>query len=157
MPFLIDSPAFEDGHSIPPKYARDGDNLSPPLQWRGVPPGAQSLALVVEDPDAPNGTFHHWLLYNINPAAGSLPEGVRNIRALNLGCGVNDFGKPRYDGPQPPKGDRPHHYHFRLMALDVPDLNLPPSAKAEEVLTRAREHEIGEAELVGTFESRAGV
>ncbi len=153
MAFEISSPAFETGGPIPPKYTRDGENLSPPLQWRNVPKDARSLALVIEDPDAPTGTFRHWAVYNIKPSQTALREGLSSSRADHLGFGVNDFGHPRYDGPQPPKGHGPHHYHFRLIALDVPSLDLPPTAKADDVLSAARSHKVGETELVGIFQS----
>lgn len=150
MAFAISSPAFESGGRIPPKYTRDGENLSPPLQWRDVPKGARSLALVIEDADAPSGTFRLWAVYNIKPSQTALREGSQ---ADYLGYGVNDFGYPRYDGPQPPKGHGPHHYHFRLIALDVASLDLPPTAKADDVLNAARSHKLEETELVGVFQS----
>ena len=153
MAFAISSPAFDNGGRIPPKYTRDGENLSPPLQWQGVPKQARSLALVIEDPDAPSGTFRHWAVYNIRPTQSALREGLSGASADNLGYGVNDFGNARYDGPQPPKGHGPHHYHFRLVALDVPSLDLPPTAKAEDVLNAARSHKIDETEVVGVFQS----
>lgn len=153
MAFAVQSPAFDDGQPIPLRYTRDGENISPPLQWEDVPQGARSLALVIEDPDAPSGTFRHWALYNIKPSQKALAEDVEGIRAEALGCGVNDFGNARYDGPQPPKNDPPHHYHFRLIALDVPSLDLPATATAGDVLATARAHMIDEADLVGTFKS----
>jgi Raf kinase inhibitor-like YbhB/YbcL family protein len=153
MAFEISSPAFEGGGPIPPKNTRDGDNLSPPLQWRDVPKATRSLALVIEDPDAPSGTFRHWAVYNIRPMQTALREGLSGAGADTFGYGVNDFGNPRYDGPQPPKGDGPHHYHFRLIALDVPSLDLPPTANVEDVLNAARSHKVDEAELVGLFQS----
>ncbi|HTY69364.1 MAG TPA: YbhB/YbcL family Raf kinase inhibitor-like protein [Alphaproteobacteria bacterium] len=153
MSFSIISPAFESGGRIPPKYTRDGENLSPPLQWRDVPKDTRSLALVIEDPDAPSGTFRHWAVYNIKPTQTALREGLSSTKADHLGYGVNDFGYPRYDGPQPPKGHGPHHYHFRLIALDVPSLDLPPTANAEDVLNAARSHRLDETELVGIFQS----
>lgn len=153
MAFAISSPAFDSGGPIPPKYTRDGENVSPPLHWQDVPAGARSLALVIEDPDAPSGTFRHWAVYNIRPTQTALREGISGAGADAYGYGVNDFGNARYDGPQPPKGDGPHHYHIRLVALDVPSLDLPPTAKAEQVLSTARRHKVGETELVGTFQS----
>lgn len=153
MAFSISSPAFENGGTIPPKYTRDGENVSPPLQWRDVPEDARSLALVIEDPDAPAGTFRHWAVYNIKPTQTALREGLSGAEANNLDYGVNDFGHARYDGPQPPQGDGPHHYHFRLLALAVPSLELPPTAKVEDVLNAARSHKVGETEVVGTFQS----
>lgn len=152
MAFAVSSSAFKNGSPIPPRYTRDGENVSPPLAWNDVPEGTRSLALVVEDPDAPAGTFRHWALYNIKPTQKALPEGIAGPKAESLGAGVNDFGTARYEGPQPPKGHGPHHYHFRLIALDVPSLDLPPTAKAQDVLARARAHMIDEADLVGLFE-----
>lgn len=153
MTFTISSPAFENEGPIPPKYTRDGENVSPPLQWRDVPKAARSLALIIEDPDAPSGTFRHWAVYNIKPAQTALREGLSGAEANSLAYGVNDFGHARYDGPQPPQGHGPHHYHFRLIALDVPNLELPSTAKAEDVLNAARSHKVGETEVVGVFQS----
>lgn len=153
MAFEIRSPAFDSGGRIPPRYTRDGENVSPPLQWHDVPKKAQSLVLVIEDPDAPSGTFRHWAVYNIRPTQSGLREGLSAGTADDFGYGVNDFGNPRYDGPQPPKGHGPHHYHFRLIALDVRKLDLPPTAGAEDVLNAARSHKLDEADLVGVFQS----
>ena len=152
MAFSISSSAFENNGAIPPRFTRDGENVSPPLQWRNVPKEAQSLALVVEDPDAPSGIFRHWAVYDISPSQSGLREGLSAAEADNLGYGVNDFGYARYDGPQPPQGSGPHHYHFRLFALDVPTLELASTAKVEEVLAAARRHKVGEAEIVGLFQ-----
>jgi Raf kinase inhibitor-like YbhB/YbcL family protein len=155
MTFSLSSPAFLPGHPIPPKYTADGDNLSPPLEWRGAPHGTKSFALVVEDPDAPSGTFRHWALFNISAGRDRLPAGVgHGTKTEDLGLGVNDFGHPHYDGPKPPKGDGTHHYHFKLAALDVETLSQAPKARAEDVWNAAREHVIADTELVGTYERR---
>ena len=155
MAFAVESPAFRDGERIPDRYVRDGQNLSPPLRWRDVPPGTRSFALVVEDPDAPRGTFRHWAVYDIDGARTELPEGTTaGAKTESLGHGVNDFGNAHYDGPQPPKGHGVHHYHFRLIALDVETLDLPPKADVEAVTAAARPHVLAEAELVGIFENR---
>lgn len=151
MAFTVESSAFRNGEPIPDRHVRDGENLSPPLRWRDAPPGTRSFALVAEDPDAPRGTFRHWAVYNIDGARTELPEGAT---AESRGHGVNDFGNAHYDGPQPPKGHGVHHYHFRLMALDVETLDLPPKADVEAVAAAARPHVLAEAELVGTFENR---
>jgi Raf kinase inhibitor-like YbhB/YbcL family protein len=152
MPFTITSPAFQNGEVIPTRYTRDGENLSPPLEWRDAPPETKSFVLVVEDPDAPSGTFRHWALYNIPAGATGLPEGASGQGPGGAGEGVNGFGNARYDGPQPPKNHGPHHYHFRLAALDVPQLDIPASAKAEDIWTKAQPHIIAEAEVVGVYE-----
>ncbi len=155
MAFTLESPAFPNGGEIPRKYARDGNNVSPPLAWKDAPPETKSFVLIVEDPDAPSGTFRHWALYNIPPEPSHLPEGTTaGAKTESLGHGVNDFGNPRYDGPQPPKGHGVHHYHFRLAALDTESLHLPPKARVAEVWKAAKPHVIAEAELVGTFENR---
>lgn len=155
MTFVIESPAFGDGERIPRRFARSGENVSPPLQWSGAPPGTRSFALFVEDPDAPSGTFRHWALYNIPAERDRLAEDGATAAgdADRLGHGVNDFGNPRYDGPQPPRGHGVHHYHFRLAALDVTRLDLPSTAGVEEVWQAALPHVIAEAGLVGTYET----
>jgi Raf kinase inhibitor-like YbhB/YbcL family protein len=152
MAFAITSPAFKHGGSIPTKYTRDGENVSPPLEWRDAPPETRSFVLLVEDPDAPSGVFRHWAMSNIPASETGLPEGVSGQGRGGAGEGVNGFGNARYDGPQPPKGHGPHHYHFRLAALDVPQLNISASAKAEDVWTKAQPHIIGEAEVVAVYE-----
>jgi Raf kinase inhibitor-like YbhB/YbcL family protein len=153
MPLTLASPAFAEGKRIPPKYSRQDKNLSPPLRWSGVPDGTRSLALIVEDPDAPSGVFRHWCVYNIRPDRDRLPESVETgPDATGLRYADNDFGYARYDGPQPPRGHGVHHYHFRLVALDVPSLDMPGKAGAAAVWKEARKHAIEEADLVGTFE-----
>ncbi len=134
MAFALNSPAFRDGEKIPDKYTADGENLSPPLVWNDPPAGTKSFALVVEDPDAPSGTFRHWGLYNISAGRTMMPEGVEHgVKTEQLGHAVNDFGHRRYDGPAPPRGHGPHHYRFRLAALARPrlrpvDRSAPPHA-----------------------------
>jgi Raf kinase inhibitor-like YbhB/YbcL family protein len=152
MPLTITSPAFKHGEVIPTQYTRDGDNRSPPLEWRDAPPETKSYVLLIEDPDAPSGTFRHWAVYNIPASEAGLPEGASSQELRGVGEGVNGFRNARYDGPQPPKGHGPHHYHFRLAALDVPQLKVPTSAKAEDIWTRAQPHIIAEAEMMGVYE-----
>ena len=152
MPLTITSPAFRDGAVIPTRYTRDGENVSPPLEWRDAPPETMSFMLIVEDPDAPSGTFRHWAMYNIPASETGLPEGASGQGLGDAGEGVNGFGNARYDGPQPPKGHGPHHYHVRLAALDVPQLDIAASAKVEDVWARAQPHIIAETELIGIYE-----
>lgn len=152
MPLTITSPAFKQGEVIPARYTRDGENVSPPLEWRGSPPETRSFVVLVEDPDAPSGTFRHWAMYNIPATATSLPEDASGQGRGGTGEGVNGFGNARYDGPQPPKGHGPHHYHFRLAALDVPQLDIAASPRAEDVWAKARPHVVAEAEVVGVYE-----
>jgi Raf kinase inhibitor-like YbhB/YbcL family protein len=153
MTFELMSPAFRPGGHIPRKYTRDGENLSPPLEWHDAPAGTKSFALIVEDPDAPGGMFRHWALYNIDAHRERLPEGVGNgSKSQHIGMGVNDFGHSHYDGPQPPKGHGPHHYHFKLAALDVETLSQAAKASVEEVWQAARPHILAQTEIVGTYE-----
>jgi Raf kinase inhibitor-like YbhB/YbcL family protein len=154
MAFTIESSAFANGGSIPPKHARAGDNLSPQLAWKEAPPNTRSYALIVEDPDAPSGIFRHWAACNIPRERDQLPEGAGAAPPDEVAQAVNDFGNRRYDGPQPPKGHGPHHYHFRLFALDVERLDLPSAAKVADVLSAAKRHAVAETELIGTFETR---
>lgn len=150
MNFLMHSPAFGEGSPIPARYAHDGGNLAPPLEWEGAPAATRSYMLIVEDPDAPRGTFRHWGVYNIPADCHRLPEGVR--LAEGMACAVNDFGQREWDGPEPPRGHGRHHYHFRLAALDVAALPVPPDAKVEKLWEAAQGHVISQAELVGTYE-----
>jgi Raf kinase inhibitor-like YbhB/YbcL family protein len=153
MTFSLESPAFRNGGNIPHKYARAGDNLSPPLNWRYAPARTKSFVLIVEDPDAPSGMFHHWAVYDIAANRTGLAEGAGS-KSGALTQGVNDFGDVYYDGPQPPKGHGVHHYHFRLAALDIEALHPDGSKKVAQIWAKARPHMLGETELVGTFETK---
>lgn len=115
----LTSAAFKEGENVPVKHTADGANVSPPLAWSGAPGNTQSFALVCDDPDAPRGVWVHWVLFNVPADATSLPEGVPATETLPSGGsqGKNDFGKPGYGGPSPPRG-KPHRYFFRLYALD---------------------------------------
>lgn len=153
MSLTLTTSAFTPQGTIPEKFSRDGENVSPALNWRGAPAGTRSYALVVEDPDAPARTFRHWAVYNIEPDIARLAEGAGSGgRGGSMRTATNDFGNMRYDGPQPPRGHGPHHYHFELFALDVADLELPARASAEDVLAAARRHALAVAEAIGTFE-----
>lgn len=150
--FMIASPAFPANGPIPQRYTCKGSNAgSPPLAWKGVPAGAKTLALIVKDPDAPRGTFIHWVIYNLPAAASGLEAGVPPAAKLANGAlqGNNTLGNIGYMGPCPPPGPA-HHYHFYLMALDTA-LDLQPGATAEQVEAASRGHVKGKAELVGTF------
>lgn len=153
MALVLESPAFRDGGDIPAKYARDGDNVSPPLLWRDAPGGTRSYLLFVEDPDAPNGVFRHWAAYDIPADRDSLPENASATEPLRQA--QNDFGHNAYDGPQPPPGHGVHHYHFRLFALDADRLNEGTgSERIEAIMEAAEPHVLGRAELIGTFEQK---
>lgn len=153
MPLTLSSAAFADGEAIPQRYTRDGENVSPPLRWSGIPDGTKSFVLVMEDPDAPRGTFGHWAVFNIDPDTDGFPEaegGKPGPDALRQG--ENDFGNAYYDGPEPPPGHGLHHYHFRLAALDVPNLDVPGQIGVEGIWKEACKHILEETELVGTYE-----
>jgi Raf kinase inhibitor-like YbhB/YbcL family protein len=147
--FSLSSPAFQDGQAMPVQFTCDGANQSPPLSWSEPPQGTRSLTLIVDDPDAPGGTFRHWAAYDIPANARSLAAG----QSLGV-AGVNDFGKPGYGGPCPPRGRGPHHYRFRLFALNVDRLDVAPGPTIEQVERHARAHLIGSATLTGVYERR---
>ena len=145
----LTSHAFQNGQPIPTQYTCDGANQSPALSWDDPPQSTKSFALVIDDPDAPSGTFRHWGVYDIPASARSLGGGQRIGKEVD-----NDFGKPGYGGPCPPKGHGPHHYHFKLFALGVDKLDLPGAAKIADVENAARKHAIAQGELVGTYERK---
>lgn len=149
--FALRCPALAPDDHIPASYTCDGVNHSPPLLWTGVPKGAKTLALVVKDPDAPRGTFIHWVLYNLPVSVHGLSENVpADAQVMGMAeQGVNDFGQIGYKGPCPPGGS-PHHYHFELLALDS-SLALKPGASAAEVEAAAQGHVLATTELVGIF------
>lgn len=144
------SPEFLTGTFIPFKYTCDGDNHSPPLTWEDPPRGTQSFALIVSDPDAPDGTFTHWVLYNLPGDLRRLPERVPNRDTLSDGSrqGKNDFDQIGFGGPCPPTGT--HRYFFKLHALDD-FLNVAPGANKEEVLQAMEGHVLDAAELMGLY------
>lgn len=151
----VTSPAFAANAPIPVKHTCDGADVSPALSWAGVPPEAKSLALVMDDPDAPVGTWVHWVLYDLPATLAGLPEGVPKKERLDGGgthgaCwGVDRFSRVGYSGPCPPPGS-PHRYHFRLYALDRV-LGLPPRATKADLLEAMKGHVLAEGELVGTY------
>jgi Raf kinase inhibitor-like YbhB/YbcL family protein len=151
MAFALRSQAFQPGTTIPRQHTCDGADQSPALTWSDAPAETKSLALIVEDPDAPSGTFTHWVLFNVPPEPAQIPPGVSHQTILDNGArqGRNDFRRVGYGGPCPPRGPA-HHYFFRLYALDAP-LDVTPGATASEVRAAARGHTVGEAELMGVY------
>lgn len=145
----LTSEAFKDGQTIPAQFTCDGANQSPSLRWGEPPASTKSFALVIDDPDAPTGTFRHWGVFDIPASARSIGGGQRAGTEVN-----NDFGKPGYDGPCPPKGHGPHHYHFKLFALDTDRLGLSADAKVADIENAARQHAVAEGQLIGTYERR---
>lgn len=151
MALTITSPAFQDGAAIPSQYTCEGNDISPPLEWSGVPAGARSLALLCDDPDAPRKTWVHWVLWAIPPDRTSLPEGLPAKAALKgVGSqGKNDFGRLGYGGPCPPPG-KPHRYFFKLFALDC-EVNLGAGAGKRELEQSMQGHVLAQGQLVGKF------
>lgn len=155
MTLTLTSTAFAHGGQIPSKYTCEGEDVSPPLAWSGVPAEARSLVLIVDDPDAPDPaapkmTWVHWVLYNIPARASGLPEAVEPLPAPTLE-GVNDWRRTGYGGPCPPIGR--HRYFHKLYALDIalPDLGRPTKAKLE---AQMKGHVVAQAELMGTYQKR---
>lgn len=141
----ITSTEFGNNQKIPEKFTCDGKDKSPPLKMSQVPGEARSLALIVDDPDAPNGCWIHWLLWNIDPKTPEIKEGTAPEGATQ---GTNDFGKTGYGGPCPPSGE--HRYFFKLYALDV-TFSLGSSAKKDELEKAMEGHILEQAELIGTY------
>lgn len=157
MSLVITSPSFMQDRAISSRHTCDGLNVSPPLSWTGVPAGTKSLALIVDDPDAPDPdaprmTWVHWVLYNIPPDTNGLPESA-TIEILPPGTlqGMNDWKRPGYEGPCPPIGS--HRYYHKLFALDVvlPDMELPTKAVLEKAM---QSHILARSELIGRYQRR---
>ena len=151
MTLSISSPAFAAGGTIPVKYTCSGDQTIPPLSWSGVPEGAGSLALIVDDPDAPSGTFVHWVVYGIPAGASGIPES--GPAPAGSVAGTNGARKTGYFGPCPPKGHGPHHYHFKLFALDSA-FSHSPGATEDALVKAMRGHVLAQGETVGVFERK---
>ena len=151
MSFEISSTAFPDGGMIPKKFTCDGADVSPPLSWTPAPAGTQSFALIMDDPDAPAGTWVHWVIYNLPADTSELPEGVEKQKQLASRAiqGRNDFRRIGYGGPCPPPG-KPHRYSFKLYALDT-ELNLKTEATKPELERALKSHILGETELMGRY------
>jgi len=152
--FMLKSSAFEDGSALPTEFTCDGADQSPPLEWSEPPRETKSFALIVDDPDAPSGTFSHWAAFNIPSAARDLAAGAGNSSEGMMSQARNDFGKSGYGGACPPEGHGRHRYRFKLFALDVDRLDVPSDAKAKDVEARAERHLIARAELTGTYERK---
>jgi Raf kinase inhibitor-like YbhB/YbcL family protein len=148
---VLQSTVFADSAAIPAPYTCAGLDHSPPLRWSVVPARATTLAIIVKDPDAPGGTFVHWVLYNLPATVSELPANLLKTPTLPQGAdqGVTGFDRTGYWGPCPPPGP-PHHYHFVIYALDA-KLHLKPGAGANEVERAATGHILGKGELIGTF------
>lgn len=141
----VTSSAFENGSLIPSRYTCDGENINPDLEISGVPQEAKSLVLIVDDPDAPMGTFSHWLVWNISPSVGKIAE---NSMPEDAVVGRNDFGENSYGGPCPPSGE--HRYFFKVYTLDTV-LELDPSVGRKELLRAIDGHILAKGELMGRY------
>jgi Raf kinase inhibitor-like YbhB/YbcL family protein len=149
----VTSSAFVEGDPIPAKYTCQGEDLSPPLSWEGLPDGTQSIALICDDPDAPGGTWVHWVLYDLLPVT-ELSEGIAPTELLPGGGtqGTNDFRRIGYGGPCPPPGGA-HRYFFKVYALDTA-LGLDPGASKSDVERAMEGHILAEGRLMGTYQRR---
>lgn len=147
----LESPAFKNGEMIPQKYTCDGEDVSPPLRWSGVPENAKELVLIVDDPDAPGKTWVHWVVYDIPPSETSLIENV--TRKVELAHqpkqGANDFKRPGYGGPCPPSGT--HRYYFKIYALDVTTSFAKVFPNKDDMLQAISGHVLAQGELMGTY------
>ena len=144
----ITSAAFSEGGNIPRQYTCDGANVSPPLAWTGLPNGTQSLALIADDPDAPSGTWIHWVVFNVPAQSTGWAEGVPAAGPDGMIQGISSFQKPGYGGPCPPSGT--HRYYFKLYALDTL-LSLQPHATARDLQSAMAGHILAEAQLMGRY------
>lgn len=151
MTIELTSPAFVEGSAIPAKYSCDGDDISPGLEWRNLPAGTESLALIMDDPDAPVGVWDHWVLYDLPAGSAGLPENVLATGDEQGGgtMGSNSWGRSGYGGPCPPGGT--HRYFFKLYALDTA-LGLEPGASKDEVLKAMEGHILDQGQLMGTYQ-----
>ena len=150
MEIKITSPAFEAGGMIPAKYTCDGQDISPPLRWEAVAEGTRSIALICDDPDAPVGTFVHWVLFNLPAETRELSENIPADEVLPNGAkqGTTDFGRIGYGGPCPPSGT--HRYFFKIYALDT-EIDLPAGASKSQLLKAMEGHILGHGQLIGKY------
>ena len=147
----VTSSTFQYGGTIPVMYTGDGPDVSPSLEWTAVPKGTQSLAIICDDPDAPAGTWVHWVMYGLSAETTSLGEGVPKERAVPGGArqGVNDFGRIGYGGPAPPPGPS-HRYYFKVYALDA-TLDLESGLTKQQLLNAMKGHILAQGELMGKY------
>ncbi|MBI2888614.1 MAG: YbhB/YbcL family Raf kinase inhibitor-like protein [Candidatus Liptonbacteria bacterium] len=144
---LITSPAFKNGEGIPKKFTCEGGDFNPEFTVQNIPQGTKSLAFLMDDPDAPGGTFTHWIVWDIDPVAGFIKEESKPTRSVE---GTNSAAKIGYTGPCPPPG-KPHRYFFRVYALDT-DIDLIPGVARQEFDGALAGHVLAEAELMGTYQ-----
>ena len=154
MSIRMQSSAFQDDGMIPPRYTCDGQNISPGLQWAAIPEEARSLALIADDPDAPSGTFVHWVLYGLSPERHELTENMPKDEILPNGArqGINDFGRTGYGGLCPPSGT--HRYYFTLYALDT-EIDLPPGESKAALLDAMEGHILAKGQIMGRYKRQS--
>ncbi len=152
MSVQLTSSAFAEGESIPVRFTCQGEDISPPLLWTHVPDGTKSLALICDDPDAPVGTWVHWVMYDIPPGFTGLTEAIPTTEVTPYGAkqGVNDFKRIGYGGPCPPPG-KPHRYFFKIYALDI-EPGFPAEARKADLLRAMEGHVLAEGQLMGVYE-----
>jgi Raf kinase inhibitor-like YbhB/YbcL family protein len=147
------SSAFDDGAAIPRQFTGEGEDVSPPLDWKDPPAGTRSFVVLCDDPDAPSGTWHHWAAYDIPSECTGLPaDAAAQPAKQGFQQALNDFGKPGYGGPFPPRSDGPHRYRFYLLALSAGHLDVRKDPSCRQVEHEARRHVLGEAVLSGVYE-----
>ena len=153
MEIKVESSASKEGELIPSQYTCDGSNISPPLKWSDPPEGTMSLVLISDDPDAPAGTWVHWVVCNIPPSVKGFPQNVPTTKILENGAiqGTTDFGKIGYGGPCPPSGT--HRYYFKMYALDTM-LNFDPGATKKQVVDAMKDHVLAKGQLMGRYKRR---
>ena len=147
----IQAEGFNEGDMIPDEFTCKGRDISPSISWKGIPAGTQSITLIMDDPDAPGGTFVHWVIYNIPSQTWNLPKGMPQDKTLADGSmqGMTDFGQPGYGGPWPSSG-KTHRYFFKVYALDM-KINLPAQASKNQVESAMKGHILAEGALMGTY------
>ncbi|MBW1972013.1 MAG: YbhB/YbcL family Raf kinase inhibitor-like protein [Deltaproteobacteria bacterium] len=150
MRIEIKSDAFEDGGMIPKKYTCDGEDISPPLRWSSFIEGTKTFAIICDDPDAPMGTWVHWVIFNIPATVNELPENIppKEVLEMKAKQGTNDFRKIGYGGPCPPGGT--HRYYFKIYALDT-KINLDPGITKSQLLKAIKDHILAEGQLMGRY------
>lgn len=148
---LILESIFKNAQNIPIKYTADGEDVSPPLKVKGIPLQTKSLVLIVDDPDAPHGTFDHWVVWNIPSNIQIISEGASELNQEPVKQGINGYGVSIYKGPNPPPGN-PHRYYFKLYALDIPSLDLPQGATKQQVEKSIQGHILDQTELMGIYQ-----
>ena len=147
----LSSNSYQNEGIIPKKYTCEGENISPHIAWKDFPKNTKSFVLIMDDPDAPMGTFTHWIVYDIPVSITEFPEGLKGVDTSKFKQGKNDFGKIGYGGPCPPKGHGYHRYYFKVYALDIESLSLGEGVKVGEVEDKMKGHILATGTYMGKF------